>query len=267
MKTWSDRATVRARFDKEDRDDSTEKRTVINIVGASGVGKSTLIQMWVDFNQDWAVVSIDDIRRHGMTNMEAWEQVRTEAMLQPRVIVESSGLSRQLRKLLVDSDFATIILLSGNNAARRSARDKLPVDGAERWGSIEGHDRACRNKLPIIYSGADKVDTDRPIAEAFALFAGSMQRAIARAGKEPVPVWPKDAPTKKRKHPSTKDCPKRRARAAVTRAIQRGKLIKKPCVVCGSWEGLNAHHTDYSKPLMVTWLCRDCHGREHPGLF
>lgn len=51
------------------------------------------------------------------------------------------------------------------------------------------------------------------------------------------------------------------ARAAVGRAIRNGRLAKMPCVRCGS-ERSQAHHSDYSKPLDVEWLCFRCH-REH----
>jgi len=37
--------------------------------------------------------------------------------------------------------------------------------------------------------------------------------------------------------------------------------IKKPCNCshCNKEENLDAHHFDYSKPLEVVWLCRQCH--------
>lgn len=37
-------------------------------------------------------------------------------------------------------------------------------------------------------------------------------------------------------------------------AIKRGQLKREPCVKCGKLE-VQAHHTDYSKPLKVIWLC------------
>lgn len=40
--------------------------------------------------------------------------------------------------------------------------------------------------------------------------------------------------------------------------LRRGKIIKKPCEVCGS-ENVEMHHADYSKPLEITWLCREHH--------
>jgi hypothetical protein len=48
------------------------------------------------------------------------------------------------------------------------------------------------------------------------------------------------------------------ARNRVYKAIKSGKLIKQPCHVCGD-PNSQAHHTDYTKPLMVEWLCRKHH--------
>ena len=53
---------------------------------------------------------------------------------------------------------------------------------------------------------------------------------------------------------------KRSATIAVGNAIRDGKLIKKCCEVCGNAESF-AHHDDYSKPLLVRWLC-DFHHKE-----
>lgn len=54
---------------------------------------------------------------------------------------------------------------------------------------------------------------------------------------------------------------KAKARQCVSRA-KRSVLKPKPCEVCGT-EPAQAHHTDYSKPLDVTWLCSRCHGAAH----
>lgn len=45
-------------------------------------------------------------------------------------------------------------------------------------------------------------------------------------------------------------------------AVRTGKLIKLPCIVCGSLE-VEAHHPDYSKPLDVIWLCKTHHHEVH----
>lgn len=56
-----------------------------------------------------------------------------------------------------------------------------------------------------------------------------------------------------------------KARNALSYAIASGKLIKQPCTVCGDTK-VQAHHTDYSKPLDVTWLCIKHHMQQHRTL-
>lgn len=53
---------------------------------------------------------------------------------------------------------------------------------------------------------------------------------------------------------------KRRARRLLAYAVEKGEVVKAPCVDCGSIRS-EAHHDDYAKPLEVTWLCRKCHAR------
>jgi hypothetical protein len=45
-------------------------------------------------------------------------------------------------------------------------------------------------------------------------------------------------------------------------ARRRGDIIRGDCRDCGA-KNADAHHTNYRKPLLVTWLCRRCHGIEH----
>ena len=52
------------------------------------------------------------------------------------------------------------------------------------------------------------------------------------------------------------------AHAAVSYAIKTGKIIKKPCEICGA-SFVHAHHPDYSKPLEVIWLCPAHHRMIH----
>lgn len=54
-----------------------------------------------------------------------------------------------------------------------------------------------------------------------------------------------------------------KARTAVSNALRDGRLEKGPCEGCGTAERVQAHHEDYSKPLEVRWLCKQCHDREH----
>lgn len=51
---------------------------------------------------------------------------------------------------------------------------------------------------------------------------------------------------------------------AVQRAIKAGRIIRPTtCENCGEEKRLQAHHYDYSKPLDVKWLCRQCHAVAH----
>lgn len=55
---------------------------------------------------------------------------------------------------------------------------------------------------------------------------------------------------------------KRAAHFAMQRAIRSGKLIRaSSCEQCGATGRIEGHHTDYSKPLDVQWLCVSCHGK------
>lgn len=53
----------------------------------------------------------------------------------------------------------------------------------------------------------------------------------------------------------------RRAHNLVSSAIRRGKLERQNCRKCG--KRAEAHHEDYSRPLDVIWLCRQCHKELH----
>jgi hypothetical protein len=55
------------------------------------------------------------------------------------------------------------------------------------------------------------------------------------------------------------------ARVAVAAALRVGLLRRaKFCAECGTRsDRLDGHHADYSKPLMLEWLCRSCHHRRH----
>jgi hypothetical protein len=60
---------------------------------------------------------------------------------------------------------------------------------------------------------------------------------------------------------------KRLARRALRRAVARGEVVKpSTCEACGEATPsarLHGHHTDYSRPLDVRWLCLSCHAAEH----
>lgn len=60
---------------------------------------------------------------------------------------------------------------------------------------------------------------------------------------------------------------KDRARRTVQRAVRDGRLHKpNACERCDELteaRELHGHHEDYSKPLEIEWLCRDCHQERH----
>lgn len=55
---------------------------------------------------------------------------------------------------------------------------------------------------------------------------------------------------------------RRAAHLALGNAVRGRRIIPLACEVCGD-EKTEAHHTDYSKPLMVNWLCGEHHRLLH----
>lgn len=54
------------------------------------------------------------------------------------------------------------------------------------------------------------------------------------------------------------------ARKAVYAAVKRGVLVRPGlCEDCGVACMPHGHHSDYSFPLSVNWLCLKCHRRAH----
>ena len=60
---------------------------------------------------------------------------------------------------------------------------------------------------------------------------------------------------------SRKENPERyRAYNILNRALRAGKIVKPDlCQKCREPGRLHGHHSDYSKPLEVDWLCAKCH--------
>ena len=57
---------------------------------------------------------------------------------------------------------------------------------------------------------------------------------------------------------------RRKAYSAVQHALAKGTLVRPDnCSSCDETKPVDAHHHDYSKPLDVQWVCRQCHAEEH----
>lgn len=55
-----------------------------------------------------------------------------------------------------------------------------------------------------------------------------------------------------------------RARNKLSNAVRDGRVVRPgQCSKCQVECAPHGHHTDYSKPLDVVWLCGDCHREEH----
>ena len=53
-----------------------------------------------------------------------------------------------------------------------------------------------------------------------------------------------------------------RSRSITRQAIKQGLIKRARCQDCGSKDSM-AHHPDYLKPLVIKWLCKSCHAKEH----
>lgn len=74
-----------------------------------------------------------------------------------------------------------------------------------------------------------------------------------------------DLKAEREKRTYYKNIEKSRARGRLRMAVYRGTITKpKNCSNCHcEVNKIEAHHTDYTKPFDVTWLCVECHKREH----
>lgn len=55
---------------------------------------------------------------------------------------------------------------------------------------------------------------------------------------------------------------KNKARMALYEAIKSGEMQRKECVVCNS-NKTEGHHPDHLEPLVVIWMCSECHAEHH----
>lgn len=95
-----------------------------------------------------------------------------------------------------------------------------------------------------------------------------LSRRCKRCVSEQTAAWAQR--NRRRKNETDREWKRRnrhkdRARGVVRRALARGELVRPPaCACCGRRSrALEAHHLDYSRPLLVVWLCKSCHAAHH----
>jgi hypothetical protein len=257
VKPWADRARARLDFESKDIErKQADQRLVVNLVGAPGAGKSTLAAAYCQRNPGWQLLTIDHyMLTGGLDYHQAWESLITHSRLYDRVIVESSGIGKHLRRLLKYRHHATLIVTSSVAKARRTTRIKERNKMAEAFGTQDELEVKVKG-LPTIYPKAEVFDADGSFEETYGRFAAAMTRATARAaaGGDPTPTMPR----KHRVIPNSD--PKRQARKKVERALRSGKLTRPAeCERCGKAGKVQGHHDDHSRPLEVRWLCLPCH--------
>ena len=79
--------------------------------------------------------------------------------------------------------------------------------------------------------------------------------------KERISRVPRAQINKSKREWDRRNSEKRAAHKAVELALLRGALTRLGCEKCG--ERAHAHHDDYSKPLLVRWLCPQHHAEAH----
>lgn len=169
------------------------------------------------------------------------------------------------RGIKVASEFQTFEgLLAYMGPSNGLTLDRIDNDGDYapgnvRWASRTTQARNQRSNRQITFDGKTqplsawaedlgisgsslmgRIETGWPLADALRLPKGSR------------------VPRGEKKRSATRQA----ARVAMKIAIRAGRLIPQPCEVCGD-RPAQGHHTDYTKPLKVQWLCRKHHAMAH----
>lgn len=75
--------------------------------------------------------------------------------------------------------------------------------------------------------------------------------------------YAKNAEHRKAYQMAQNDPLKKKAHNILNAEIRAGRITRPlHCEKCGKESRVDGHHTDYSKPLVVIWLCRSCHRKE-----
>jgi hypothetical protein len=124
-----------------------------------------------------------------------------------------------------------------------------------------GKCKSCTKSDVAAREREKKKDPDWVVAEAER--HRLKMRGIRASGKE-VKISPEKRAEALLNH-AEKYPQKTQARQALGNAVRDGKIIRKPCEVCGNTDS-EGHHDDYSKPLDVIWLCPKHHAECHVEL-
>ena len=122
--------------------------------------------------------------------------------------------------------------------------------------------RTCKECLEVLpdleFYGHTTKDGLRSECKRCHIFAASERRRL-----QPERTREYGREQSRRYRASSRWSPKRaRARKEVSRAKKRGDIVSGPCVRCGSFGRVEAHHhLGYSEEhwLDVIWLCARCH--------
>ena len=113
---------------------------------------------------------------------------------------------------------------------------KSKKDGKARWC------RECSKASSKLYRINNPIKFNEQIKKIKKAHPERYKECISRATKNYYSKFPE----------------KRKAHNDLRTALQQGIIDKKPCSICGSINS-QAHHSDYSKPLDVTWYCQFHH--------
>lgn len=157
---------------------------------------------------------------------------------------------------------------SDNEWKVNSESVRQPTDDRRALSAVEA--RVCAECADRFYP-TRKVDARHPAK--FCSILCSARNAARRGAARTHAIYPQDGASNfnfkgwrsrnasfyarrfKAAHPE-----KYAAHRAVALAVRRKKLIRPEfCESCLKRCKVQAHHDDYSKPLVVDWLCRACH--------
>lgn len=134
------------------------------------------------------------------------------------------------------------------------------VPGNVRWADRKTQARNKRTSYLITFEG--KTQTLAAWAEELGINPASLRERLGCWPLAAALTAPKDSRVGNHVKQTIS---KPQARRILRMALASGKVKPQPCENCGDPK-TQGHHTDYSKPLDVRWLCRKHHALEHRNI-